>query len=325
MYSKRTFQKMENKLYEMLPPILGTWYFVDPENGDDSRLGRTRAEAVQTLRVAHDDLCVSGNGDGICLLSSGITTANTTTRITTSLDWTKWGITLYGLCAPIRYAQRARISNLAASTDLVYLIDFQGSNNYVKNVHIANFGSDAAAVGGVKVTGDRNCFENVHFIGGGGRAGQTGDYSVSMSADECLFRDCIFGSDTWDMGDKVNCNLDFISGGLSARDEFINCKFVSYHSTGTTAGAIRLNNSAAICRNIFFDNCFFECYDEAAAAAEAAVVVGTMPNNGCLVMKDCQRHGYTDWAAAANARVLTNGVDAATDGAGGIMIASNPS
>lgn len=321
-----TIDRILERVTWNLPFIRGSWFFVDPTSGSATANGRTPSTAVASIATAYAK-CTSGRGDGIAVISAGTTTAGCTSYLSESLDWTKWGITVVGIAAPTRMAQRARISNLSTATALAYLIDVQGGNTAFHNLHIANFGAGAAAVGGVKVTGDRNYFKNCHIIGGGGHTATNNDYDVTLSTDETTFEDCTFGSDTFDRGDKTNANVIFAGGGLSARDEFIRCNFISYHSTGTTAGAVKFGGSGdAICRNIRFRDCIFEVYDEAAAAAEAECFIGTMPNNGVVILKgDNTRLGYTDWAAAANARVYTEGIDAAADGAGGILIASNPS
>jgi len=307
-----------------LPPIRGTWYFVDPYAGSDTgRTGKSLAQAFATLTKAYT-ACTSGRGDGIAVYSGGITTANTSTYLSAVLDWTKWGITVVGICAPTRMAQRARIANASTATSLAYLIDVQGSNNTFYNISIGNFGSNALAVGGVKVTGNRNYFENVHIIGGGGHTATADDYDISLNAAENTFVNCVFGSDTYDKGNNANCNLLFPGGGaVCMRNRFYGCEFLSYHSSGTTAGAIRSAAGDGIVRPHLFENCSFIAYDDGGTIlSEASVVIGTNPNNGYFLFKDCARIGYVDWGAVA-AYCYTNAPTAHE--AGGKYEAANPS
>lgn len=298
---------------------VGTKYFVDADSGSASNDGKTPATAFKHFKTAYD-ACTSGAGDVIYVISKGITTATTTSYLTAALDWTKWGITVIGICAPTRFSQRARISTAAAN--LAYLIDVQGSNNSFYNISLYNGGTTGA--GCVKVSGDRNYFENVHFMGGMGMTTPTvNDYDLYLNGgDENTFVDCVIGSDTFDKSDIAGAEL-FLGGG-TMRNRFYGCEFVSYRSAGTTAGMIKLVGAGdAITRITLFDNCFFQMYRDGNVTAEAALVLGTAPNNGFLIFKDCLRHGFTDWGATAlTARVYSG--SATQHEAGGITIAANP-
>ena len=96
-----------------LPPIRGDWKIVDPYKVTESAGGIEGAFA--SILDAYN-ACVSGRGDGILVLSGGLTTANTTSYLPASLTWDKWGITVVGVAAGQGYNSRARISNLAATT-----------------------------------------------------------------------------------------------------------------------------------------------------------------------------------------------------------------
>jgi hypothetical protein len=103
-------------LIDSLPPIAGHWYFVDPTSGNDGASGQAVSEAVKNIETAYG-LCVSGAGDGICLLSRGTGTASqTTSYLTQELAWSKHGITVYGVCAPTRSFMRARVANKTITT-----------------------------------------------------------------------------------------------------------------------------------------------------------------------------------------------------------------
>lgn len=304
-----------------LPFIAGQWFFVDPTSGSSGASGLDPVNAVDSIVTAYG-LCTSGAGDGICLISRGVTTAGTTSYLTAALDWTKWGITVFGVCAPTRFSQRSRIANGSAALALAYLIDVQGSNNSFYNLSFYNGGTTGA--GGVRVSGDRNYFENVHFMGGMGMTTPTiTDYDLYLtSAEENTFVNCVIGSDTFNKSDIAGAEL-FVAS-LSQRNRFINCEFLSYRSAGTTAGIINLVGGDSISRTMIFDNCLFHMYRDGNVTAEATVVIGTVPNNGFVIFKNCFRHGFTDWAAvAATGRVYSASV-AATE-AGGITIAANPS
>ena len=106
-----------------LPFINGTWYFVDPENGDNSEEGTTITKAVADLQTAYG-LCTTGDGDGIVLISSGVTGATTTSYLDTPLTWSKWGITVVGICAGGMMGHRARVTSVTRTTGSLTTIAF---------------------------------------------------------------------------------------------------------------------------------------------------------------------------------------------------------
>ncbi|MDD5722711.1 MAG: hypothetical protein PHY29_03100 [Syntrophales bacterium] len=311
-----------------LPVIRGDWYFVNPDTtysatqnpypGSSSNPG-TWEQPMDSVVTAYGT-CVDGKGDGICLLGGGTSTAECTSYLTAALTWSKSAITVYGACAPTRFSQRARISTQAVN--LANLITVSGSNNAFYNISLYNGGTTGA--GCVKVTGDRNYFGNVHFMGGMGMTTPTvNDYDLYIDGgDENTFENCVIGSDTFDKTDIAGAELLVGSGAM--RNRFYFCEFVSFRSAGTTAAIIKLVGAGdSITRTMYFDNCFFQMYRDGDVTAEAVVVIGTAPNNGFIVFKDCVRHGFTDWAGVATARVYSASPTYAE--AGGISIAANPS
>lgn len=308
-----------------LPFIGGKWFFVDPTSGASTNDGLTPQTAFASIKSAYD-ACTSGAGDGIALISRGTTTAGCTSYLAAALDWTKWGITVVGIAAPTKFSQRARVSTAAAN--LAYLIDVQGSNNSFYNVSFYNAGTTGA--GGVIVSGDRNYFEKVHFVGGNGMTTPTiTDFSLKLSgAEENTFVDCTIGTDTFDKTDIAAAELIVDRNAAfegCSRNRFVGCEFISFRSAGTTAGMVKLNATGdSIVRTMLFDKCFFHMYRDGNVTAEAAVTIGTAPNNGFIIYKDCLRHGFTDWAPVAmTARVYSGSMTSAE--AGGLTIAANPS
>ena len=302
-----------------LPFIRGKWFFVDPTSGASTNDGLTVSTAFASIATAYT-ACTSGAGDGIALLSPGTTTAGFTSYLTAAITWSKWGITVVGVCAPTRFSQRARISTAAA--DLANLITVSGSNNSFYNLSLYNGGTTGA--GCVSVSGERNYFENVHFMGGMGMTSPTvDDYSLLIDGgDENTFVNCVIGNDTFDKADIAGAEIHFDNGAM--RNRFEHCEIVSFRSAGTTAGAIKLIGAGdSITRTVVFDNCFFQMYRDGNVTAEATVVIGTAPNNGFIIFKDCLRHGFTDWGAVATNRVYSGSATQAE--AGGITIVTNPS
>jgi len=114
--------KLRNALGDLfmqgsLPPIRGEWIIVDPNsvNKVDGSVG--------DITTAYG-LCVDGRGDGILLMSSGNSTAETTSYMTQGIDWVKEGITVVGACAPVSMYQRARVASKSVTTGALTTIAF---------------------------------------------------------------------------------------------------------------------------------------------------------------------------------------------------------
>jgi len=312
-----------------LPVILGDWYHVNPNTvrnsntnpypGDNSKDGLTKETPLANLKNAYDK-CYSGRGDGIVLYSSGLNTAGCTSYLGAALDWTKWGITVVGVCAPTVFGQRARIST--KEEDLAYLIDVQGSNNAFYNISMFNGGTTGA--GGLKVSGQRNYFGRMNIMGGMGMSTPTiNDYSLLLDgADENTFEKCIIGNDTFDKDDIAGAELIVQNGCM--RNHFNDCEFLSYRTAGTTAGMIKTVNTNCITRELVFKDCLFNMYRDGAVPAEVSVWIGTVPNNGFVIFRgDCVKLGFTDFSAAGTARSIVTMPTSVNATSGGVL--DNPS
>jgi hypothetical protein len=107
-----------------LPPIRGTWFVVDPYGATYPAVGDQPGQIVADLETAYG-LCTSGFGDGILVLSGGTGTASqTSSYLSHPLVWSKHGITVVGACAPTKFAQRARISNVTHTTGSISVLAF---------------------------------------------------------------------------------------------------------------------------------------------------------------------------------------------------------
>jgi hypothetical protein len=102
-----------------LPFIPGSWLFVDPGSGSDGSDGVTVDEALASFEAAY---ALAQDGDGICLISSGATSAATTSYLKKPLDMSKNGITVVGAAAPVAMFGRARIANKEALSSAVTVV-----------------------------------------------------------------------------------------------------------------------------------------------------------------------------------------------------------
>lgn len=148
-----------------LPFIKGSWFYVDPDNGSNSNDGTTVALAVADLQTAYG-LCVSGRGDGIALLSGGTTAAETTSYLTHELTWSKHGITVFGVAAPVRMYGRARIATKTVTTGALTDLSFtnSGTADHIDRV-TGSFITDGFKVGDkLRIDSTSNTNDGTGFV-----------------------------------------------------------------------------------------------------------------------------------------------------------------
>ena len=107
------------------PFIRGSIFFVDPKVGSDLGDG-SKGNPFQDLQTAYA-ACTDGAGDAIVLLSAGNTPAETTSYLDQNIHWTKSGISVFGIGAPVKMFQRARVANVERTTGAVTTISFDST------------------------------------------------------------------------------------------------------------------------------------------------------------------------------------------------------
>jgi len=291
-----------------LPPIFGRWYYVNASIGKSGGSGLEPWDPMDSLATAYK-ACSDGKGDGICLISYGTgATADTTSYLTSTLTWSKSDITVFGLCAPVKYGKRARVTNKSTATLLTPLITISGTNNAFYHVQFTNFASDVSVLQCVVVTGNRNYFENCEMFMGGGGVNVSGASSLQLyNCQESYFKGGVIGGDTLDQGQTVVSgviDLERVAGAVQGVERcfFEDVIILSYFTGGSNvAGAIYLGDSAAITRNVTFKRCTFENYITGTPTSGCAdLIVGTAPNNGVIVLDHCVTVGFTAVTALAN-------------------------
>jgi hypothetical protein len=293
-----------------LPFIRGTWYFVDPLTGLAANDGLSPGSAKKALKDAYD-LCTSGAGDGILVISAGTSAAETTTFVAAAFDWSKHGITVIGIASGAGMFGRARVANVSATQNLAYLISVTGNNNHFENLLFINEGTNAAAIGCLKIVGGaRNKFKNCHIAGAVGAASIATKYALTDSAgEENEFEKCTFGTDSFSHGNHADAEL--ILSGACARERFIDCEFLSYVSAGTAHAGVALVNTSGG-RGSVFKDCLFNSITS--LTTPAAVFIQTGSNDKVLVTGKSALVNFTAWGLAG---VVYTTMPTATASAGG--------
>ena len=283
---------MGHALMPQAQGLYGKTYYVNKLYGATGKKGDSPMRAKANITEA-EELCVSGRGDMIVINSSGITTANTTSYLDAALTWDKWGITVLGMCAPTMVAQRARISN-TSGTDIATLMTISGSNNAFYNLHVLQGGSGATALGCLEVSGDRNYFENCHIAGGGHAtpAADAGMFSLKLTGSENTFVNCTIGLDTI-VRAAANGELVFDSG--AARNQFINCRFIS-NSITTGKFMVIVTDATSLDRYTIFQDCLF--YNFATNHAATLANCFSFPGGEQtfdVILRNCMLVGIDEW------------------------------
>lgn len=311
-----------------LPKIAGTWYFVDACSGSDSYNGLTVDKPFLTVSAAYA-ACTSGRGDGIALLARTISGTSYSFSIGDGrLAWTKYGITVVGISAPIGYSSRARIVNTTAGDSTAALVLLSGSNNTFINVYFCHepnwtthTGLRTTQISAIQISGSRNAFINCHFQ----CAPNVNTYAAYLSAinlragsDECVFDGCYFGSSSFDVGNTAASWIYLM--GAAAQHRWRNCTFIQQVSSGTAFGAFETSGATVLNGIDLFEECTFAVW-RANTHADicASWFIGTKPNSGNIGLRNCLTLGFTALdAVGGNDCVWTN--LPASNAAGGISV-----
>lgn len=294
--------------------------------GSSGNSGESLAAPLDSIATAYDR-CVSGSGDGIILWSYGAITAATSSYLKASITWSKHGITVAGVGAPVSTSQRARVANASTATTLANMITVSGNNNTFLNMQIGNWGSAAAALGGVDVTGSRNFFGNVHIVGAGHAtpAVLTGSYSLQLTgAQENRFFGCTFGTDTVDADGSQAATGTIKFAADCQTNYFERCRVLTYYSYASAiCGAIHhVGAGDSISRTQEFRDCSFINFKLGlpTTTPPLSLVVGTAPNNGVILMSGLTTMlGYAAYdGTAANDRVYVS--SPAANATGGLAV-----
>jgi len=300
-----------------LPMIAGDWYFVDPTSGSALMSGKSPDEAYASIVTAYAS-CTSGAGDGICLLSRGTTAAGTTSYITlaNTITWSKHGITVYGVCAPTFYNQRARIAN--SGTDVINPINLTGNNNTFMNVSFVNghVGGGTTQSAALKISGGacRNAFISCDFKNVQGTADAYKCDLWLSNAHENTFKDCNFGSASFDAGNNASCHIYMDGTSGNAQNLFDHCTTIAQVSTGTAFGCLKSGAITALNGTNIFRDCIFNVWQaNTGLTAMTSWYIGSNPTTGNIMIFSCGSNGYAARdSASANDNVVVCNLNGAT-------------
>ena len=175
----------------------------------------------------------------------------------------------------------------------------------------------------VKVSGNRNTFDNCHIAGVGHSTFDVADAGNLLidGAQECLFDNCYIGLDTISRGGAANWGIGFDS--YASRIKFKDCLIYGFISHDSNHPLVKVLDTAAFDRWIWFKDCLFEYLSENQALTPTTyfVVPAVTPSMGQIILQNCMgvsgKDGQaSDWCATGRKVVWAN-MGAATAAAGG--------
>jgi len=325
-----------------LPFIRGQWFYVDPTSGADTSDGRTVDTALAGLAAAYTKAV---DGDGIALLSYGATSAATTSYLTQELAWSKNGITVVGVAAPVAMFGRARVASKTITTTAAMSV-IAGALTVLTRAS-GSFVTDGWAVG-MKVTlaGDQTTTHTVTSVAalaltvGTDMVASAGGVTSATSSNGNLI--------TLSGSNNRFYNVHFYNGGTAAteiggvivtghRNYFKNCHIIGGAGSATVAtkfsvkidageenafddcaigsnsfaqgdnAAAELLLNGAVKRN-FFKGCYFTAMVSAGTAHGAIKSVGTSGGVG-TVFWDCIFDYSLSTTTPAAAHLVSGAVD----------------
>lgn len=294
----------------------GKTYYVKPNSGSDGRSGRTPKRAFATLQKAHS-VMTAGQNDVVYQFAESNSADSTTNRVTTAsaatFEWSKDLCHIIGVNAGGMIGQRSRIAFDSDFTAAVPLFTLSANACLIANIQFLAGVADSNPLGAFLLTGERNRIVNCHLAGIGDDANDiAGAYSVKLTGDENVFEDCTIGLDTTARGTNINSGL--LVDGAATRNMFQDCLFTAFLEHATKHVHVRLNDTTAIDRWLWFKNCLFNY--ESANYAAAGTGVMKIPNltQGRIIVQNCM--AYSD----AHGTVVKWDVD----GSNRIFIDMNP-
>lgn len=277
--------------------------FIHGSSGAAGNNGLSPSAPVKTLTQAYA-LMSDGRGDTAYILNDGSTAA---TVRDVALVWAKDNCHIVGLCAPSATSARARISTVAASTDVdayTPYLTLSASGCIVRDVSWFQGNSeDAKASVGHLLSGSRNAYQGVHIITGAhANQGDESSVNLQLTGSENAFDRCYIGQDTAAVGfnAKVWANLRFGSGANdeATRNIFRECIFPMFAND---------TEPVFVYAPTAFDtqrwNLMKDCEFINTGTSTLAAGVSWSDTTGKLFLKDCTFFGVTDVTAADNAYV----------------------
>jgi hypothetical protein len=267
--------------------VRGTMYYVDTKSGSNGGNGLSPQTALKDIEAAYNK-CVTGNGDGIVLLSAGTTSAETTSYLKKTLTWSKHGITVIGLAAPVRMYGRARIANKDVSSSA--MLDCSQAAHSIDR-ETGSFVSDGWIAGMTGKIADSGSNNGATFT-------VTAVTALSLTVSETLNVQSKTSTVSCTITNYV-ANLITVSG---SNNTFYNTHIGNFNADVLSVGCVRVTGN----RN-YFGNCHFIGAGHATPGADAGAYDLLIDGGQENTFEKCMLGTDTIIRAAANGNIVFKG------------------
>jgi hypothetical protein len=297
---------------QTMPYIRGTWFFVDPYAGSNSNDGLSVESAVADIVTAYA-LCTDLVGDGICILSAGSTSAQTTSYLKQPIAWSLNGVTVYGVDSEVGYSNRARIASKDYTTTSSTIS--QQAHSITRTT--GSFTTDGWVAGMTGYTADSGSNNGATFTVTVATAlvltiSETFNVQTAGSVGSCTMTSYCAQLVTVSGANNRFINLQFWNAGTQVgalggiivtgdRNKFINCHIAG--GTGCTATAnersVELGSSGV--ENVFADCVIGEDTTNRGNNANCELYLNGTSADGRNYFTRCHFLAYTDGGTAHGA------------------------
>jgi hypothetical protein len=292
---------------------LGTKFYLDATNGNDSNDGLSTVTAFKTLPIAYAAL--TANKNDVLYIIGGASSLN----LAVAFTWAKSYTHLIGLCAGGAYG-RARIGHSANFTTM-FTITANGC--IFQNIHWQMGRGSGTNINCVWLNeaSNYNTFSNCHFDAPLHATEGTGAYralvfggtpATPIGARSNLFYDCVFGDWTAQPTSTSGALIEFL--GVNAGTKFNRCDFV-INTTQATLVPIICGTDIGGGNPpgyVIWDNCNF------LALSTGVSVLCTAPTTGKFVFLRHKMFGVANMATTSGNVIMASGtaIDARYGGLG---------
>lgn len=281
-------------------------FYVDADNGADSRDGRTWETAFETVEQGYD--AMRTNKHDVCVLS-GVGSHT----LTDELVITKNRVHFVSADFTLRHMLASAKVNLGVTTgSAIAAINNQGVRNSFHGLKITSSDTLSSSIFGICEAGEGSLWEGCEVLKTTD-LDQTGAAEMLCCGDTALFRYSTFGNQIY-RPSVARQNVLFTRGSsptsnVSRDVQFERCWFLGFPSATTFVNLRATTND--IERLAYFDKCLFA--NKAGGATQAlAVGIASALTDAHMILHDCAVQNITDVAAGSSGVYTTSPTPSAT-------------
>ncbi len=226
-----------------IPAMFGTYFFVDPVNGNDGYAGKSMEEPFASLQAAYD-ACTTNKHDVIVINGQGGTGPSAKINLDAMITWAKNKIHVVGLGTFGRIDMGPEIKLLNANKAVAgspATIKVTGYGNSFTNCYFANGGTNADSLSALWDAGENTVYTNCQFFKGSD-LDVSAVSSVRPWGDSTSWINCKFGVDWATQSvDRPVMRLDGTGTGNRMQANYFENPIFMMTTTSTTSYFVQID------------------------------------------------------------------------------------